>query len=124
MLPLNSYSKRDLYFGENLEKILLTQKGEGFIFGGEHPLSRKAYNTLMKHLKQKIDLHDATPHVLRHTYLTMAAGENIDSKTLQSMAGHSDHQVTMNTYVHEKQKNVIKAGQQMDALLGSYAQVS
>jgi len=50
-----------------------------------------------------------------------AASENIDSKTLQGMAGHADHQITMNTYVHTKDKNLAKAGQMMDALLGNYA---
>ena len=75
----------------------------------------------MKHMKAKIDLHGATPHVLRHTYLTTAAGENIDAKTLQGMAGHADHQITMNTYVHQKDENLAKAGQMMDALLGDYA---
>lgn len=110
------------YFGDNLEAILLAMKGEGFVFGGEQPLSRKSYNTLMKHIEKKIDLHDATPHVLRHTYLTMAAGENIDSKTLQSMAGHGSYDMTMDTYVHPKKENVAKAGQMMDALFGSYAE--
>jgi len=75
----------------------------------------------MKRIEKKINLYGATPHVLRHTYLTTAAGENIDPKTLQSMAGHADHQITMNTYVHKKNENVAKAGQMMDALLGSYA---
>ena len=40
------------------------------------------------------------------------------------MAGHADHQVTMNVYVHPKKENVAKAGQMMDALLGSYADAS
>lgn len=120
--PKTKNGYRDLYFGDNLESILLAMKGEGFIFGGEQPLSRKAYNTLMKHIEKKIDLHGATPHVLRHTYLTMAAAENIDPKTLQSMAGHAEYQMTMNVYVHPKQENVARAGQMMDALLGSYAE--
>ena len=60
----------------------------------------------------------------QHEYLTAAAGENIDPKTLQSMAGHADHQVTMNVYVHPKKENVAKAGRMMDALLGSYADAS
>lgn len=39
-----------------------------------------------------------------------------------AMAGHADHQITMNTYVHKKNENVAKAGQMMDALLGNYAE--
>jgi len=122
--PKTKSGVRDIYFGENLEAILLAMKGEGFVFGGESPLSRKEYLTLDSRIRRKVDLHGATPHVLRHTYLTTAAGENIDPKTLQSMAGHADHQVTMNVYVHPKKENVARAGQMMDALLGSYADAS
>ena len=119
--PKTKSGVRDVYFGENLEAILVAMKGEGFVFGGEKPLSRKEYLTLESRIRKKIDLHGATPHVLRHTYLTTAAGENIDPKTLQSMAGHADHQVTMNVYVHPKKENVARAGQMMDELLGNYA---
>ena len=112
---------RDIYFGDNLGKILVEMKGEGFVFGGDKPLSRKEYETLTKHTRKKNCLYGATPHVLRHTYLTLTAGEHIVPKTLQSMAGHADHQVTMNVYVHEKKENVGKAGQMMDKLLGDYA---
>lgn len=89
--PKTRSGVRDVYFGENLEAILVAMKGEGFVFGGEKPLSRKEYLTLDSRIRKKVDLHGATPHVLRHTYLTTAAGENIDPKTLQSMAGHADH---------------------------------
>ena len=119
--PKTRSGVRDVYFGENLEAILVVMKGEGFVFGGEKPLSRKEYLTLDSRIRKKVDLHGATPHVLRHTYLTTAAGENIDPKTLQSMAGHADHQVTMNVYVHAKKENVARAGQMMDELLGNYA---
>lgn len=122
--PKTKSGIRDIYFGENLESILLALRGEGFVFGGDAPLSRKAFLTLMAHINKKVELNGATPHVLRHTYLTTAAGENIDPKTLQSMAGHADHQMTMNVYVHAKKENVAKAGQMMDALLGSYANAS
>ena len=47
--------------------------------------------------------------LLVYTYLTTAAGENIDPKTLQSMSGHADHQMTMNVYAHAKKENVARA---------------
>lgn len=122
--PKTKSGERSVYFGDNLKAILEAMQGEGFVFGGETPLSLKSYKTLMKHIGRKIDLHGATPHVFRHTYLTTAAGENIDPKTLQGMAGHADHQITMNTYVHKKDENLVKAGQMMDALLGGYAEAS
>ena len=119
--PKTKSGERRTYFGDNFRAILLAMQGEGFLFGREKPLSLKEYNTLWKHANMKIDLHGATPHVLRHTFLTTAAAENIDPKTLQGMAGHADHQITMNTYVHKKDENLAKAGQMMDALLGDYA---
>ena len=91
------------------------------MIGQDESLTETAYNRTWERIGKKIDLHGATPHVLRHTYLTTAAGENIDPKTLQSMAGHADHQVTMNVYVHAKKENVARAGQMMDELLGNYA---
>ena len=71
----------------------------------------------MKHMKARIDLHGVMPHVIRRAYLTMAAGENIDPETLQSMAAHVTHDMTMNTYVHPKNENITKACQMMDVLL-------
>ncbi len=120
--PKTKNGVRDISFGENLESILLPNKKEsGFIFGGEHPYSRKEFETLMKHIKKKIDLHGATPHVFRHSYLTIAGGENIDLKTLQAMAGHADSQTTSNTYMHVIPEKMKAAGQMMDKLLGDYA---
>lgn len=113
---------RDISFGQNLEAILLPHKAEsGFVFGGESPYSRKKYLTLMNNINKKIDLHGATPHTFRHSFLTLAGGENIDLKTLQSMAGHAKSQTTADIYMHAIPEKVKAAGQQMDRLLGNYA---
>ncbi len=79
------------------------------------------YKTLMKHIRAEIDLHGATAHVLRHTYLTTLAGAGADVKTLQAVAGHADIQMTMNTYVHPKVENLQRAGEMMDSILHGYA---
>ena len=60
-------------------------------------------------IEKTITLHGATPHIFRHTFLTLSASSGIDFKTLQALAGHSDIQITMNRYVHTQKDNIIKA---------------
>ncbi len=64
-----------------------------------------------------IDLHGATPHVFRHSYLTYMAGQTADLKTIQAIAGHSTIDMTMNRYVHAQPEKIKDAGKQMHALL-------
>ena len=78
--------------------------------------------TLWKQINNAVDLHGATPHVLRHTYLTyLASMKDIDPKTVQALAGHGDFQITMNTYVHETSENVKAACFEMDKMLHKLA---
>ena len=55
----------------------------------------KAYNST--HIVQ---LPNITPHVLRHTALTLLASKGMKPKSLQNFAGHSNVQTTLNIYVH------------------------
>ena len=57
-----------------------------------------------------INLHGATPHIFRHTYITLAASTGMDVKTLQEIAGHSDIGTTMNRYAHARTEKVVEAG--------------
>ena len=41
-----------------------------------------------------------TPHVCRHTYCSNMAKSGMNPKTLQYLIGHSDIDVTLNTYTH------------------------
>ncbi len=42
-------------------------------------------------------------HSLRHTFVTNLARANVDPKTAQTLARHSDIRLTMNTYTHVDQ---------------------
>ena len=50
----------------------------------------------------------------------MLAGENVDLKTLQTIAGHSDPNTTLRIYVHPNQEMIQKPGKTMDQLLYDY----
>lgn len=55
----------------------------------------KAYNNT-----HSVQLPNITPHVLRHTALTLLASKGMKPKSLQNFAGHSNVQTTLNIYVH------------------------
>ena len=56
----------------------------------------KKYN---KHHKDK-PLPYITPHMLRHTFCTWLASENMNPKDLQYFMGNSNMSITMNWYAH------------------------
>jgi integrase len=88
------------------------KKAEGYIVGdGEKPLTERTFTRMWERIGKKIDLHGATPHVFRHTYITMAASSGIDVKTLQAIAGHADIKMTMDRYAHKRDEKVMEAGQ-------------
>ncbi len=85
----------------------------GFVIGGGAPLTETAFKRLWERIGKKINLHGATPHVFRHTYITLAASSGVDVKTLQAIAGHSDIKMTMNRYAHGREEKIIKAGKRI-----------
>ena len=83
----------------------------GYIIGsGEEPITETTFKRMWERIKKKINLYGATPHVFRHTYITLAASSGMDVKTLQSIAGHSDIKMTLDRYAHKRETNVIAAG--------------
>ena len=44
----------------------------------------------------------ATPHILRHTYITNLVHAGVDPKTVQYLAGHENSETTMDIYAKAK----------------------
>ena len=61
---------------------------------------------MMKRINKTIDLHGATAHVLRHSYLTYAVSETTDYKTVQGISGHADIGTLLNRYAHPQENKV------------------
>ena len=108
LIPLNDTLIK--YLGEK-------RTDDAFIIGEEQAISHQSFKWRMKRIQNTIDLHGATPHVLRHTYLTYLAATGLDVKTLQAIAGHSDIRTTMNRYVHPQKENIMRAGALVDKML-------
>lgn len=106
--PKTKAGTRSIPLDENLEKLMEHSGEFGYILTGENPMTLSAYRAMMERIKSTINLHEATPHTLRHSYLTYAVGETTDYKTLQGISGHSDLGTLMNRYAHPQQDKIQK----------------
>lgn len=112
--PKTENGFRDVPVTQHLLSVLGEQKS-GYIItaskNADKPVCHSTYAKMWKQIRSAINVHNATPHIFRHTYLTILAGLNVDVKTLQAIAGHSDIQITMNRYVHKRTEGILKAGE-------------
>ena len=78
----------------------------GFLFLGHNRhdnLSEQSVRLLFKSVCQKIDLNKSvTPHMFRHTFATMLLDNNVDTRHIQQILGHSSITVTQ-IYTHVSQ---------------------
>ncbi|MNC67411.1 site-specific tyrosine recombinase XerC [compost metagenome] len=52
---------------------------------------------ILKHTK--IEKH-ATPHIFRHTYISMLTESGVDLPTIMHLVGHANSNTTLATYTH------------------------
>ena len=112
---------RTVPFDERLMDVLRPYRQiAGFIVGdGFTPMTERTFTRAWQRIDRTIDLHGATPHTFRHTYITLAASSGIDVKTLQSIAGHSDIKMTMDRYAHKRDEKIIEAGERIGGVFFS-----
>ena len=115
--PKTKAGIRSIPIVEPLSKILTPAEKTGYIVGGDRPLSLSAYRAMWKRIEDTIDMNGATPHVLRHSFLTYAVGETTDFKTVQGISGHADLNTLLNTYAHPQQDKVVALAQNMTRIL-------
>ena len=115
--PKTKSGTRDIPLDPMLLELLAPMQDTGFIIGGKQPITLKHYTNTWNRIKKAVDLHGATAHVFRHSYLTYAAGESSDIKSLQKIAGHSDIRMTMNRYVHAQPEKVKAVSDKVHTLL-------
>lgn len=113
---LNEYTKsksgiRDIPIQDEL-KPFLVNRGGGLVFGGDKPYTQSKFDRMWQRIGKKINLYGATPHIFRHTYLSILAASNVDPKTIQVIAGHADFSFTFNKYIHGNRGNVKNASSQ------------
>lgn len=111
--PKTKAGYRVIPITDHLLPHLQPARESGFVIGGdETPITQSTYDRAMERISKTINMHGATAHVFRHSYLTFLGTLNTNVKTIQAIAGHSDIQTTMNRYVHKDIAQVHLAGRQ------------
>lgn len=111
--------KRVIPLDERLEEFLKPIGTTGYILGGETPVTNMVYRRLFDRIEKKLNLFGATPHVFRHSYITVMAKTDIDLKTIQRISGHSNISTTLNIYTHTREEEIQKAGARIGKVLGA-----
>ena len=104
--PKTKAGRRSIPMDEYLIEALKPFGTEGYVVGGESPLTLSAFRAMNVRINAAIDMHGATAHTLRHSYLTYAVGETTDFKTVQGISGHADLSVLLNKYAHIQKDKV------------------
>ena len=119
--PKSKAGTRFVPLDDVLKEVLIPhQKPSGFIIGdGEKPITERTFSRMWQRIGKKIDLYGATPHIFRHTYITLAASSGIDVKTLQEISGHSDIRMTMETYADMREAKVVEARGQIRSVFAT-----
>jgi integrase len=101
---------------------LLKEKGKAkeFIISdtGDSPLTNRRFQTLSKHFKEATGIN-CTAHQLRKSYATIAIEDDecaLSPKSLQSIMGHSQISVTMDTYAKFREKALLQAKDRLDEI--------
>ena len=115
--PKSKNGYRDVPIPPQLHLLLFKCRSSGYVVGGEVPISKQTFRNSMTRIEKQIDLHGATPHVFRHTLMTMFDRAGVGAKTIQAIAGHGDIKITMNRYVHSQTDQLLSAGEKIGALL-------
>lgn len=116
--PKTKAGIRDIPIDKTLLDILIPNKKTGYIIGDrEEPITLSAYRNMWERITATIDMHGATPHILRHSYLTYAVGETTDYKTVQGISGHADIGTLLNRYAHPQEHKVKELADDMHKMI-------
>ena len=66
----------------------------------EKPVEPRCYRKSIHGYLKKAGVHQAHPHMLRHTFATTCLQAHCDIKTLSELLGHANAEITLKRYVH------------------------
>lgn len=100
-----------------LRQWLIPGDKDSYVVGGKTaPISEKTFIRMWQRIERTIDLHGATPHIFRHTYMTFAQRAQIPVKTLQAIGGYADLATLQDRYVHTQSEDIEAARGAIDGM--------
>ncbi|OAB34168.1 tyrosine-type recombinase/integrase [Paenibacillus glacialis] len=91
-------SQRD-YFKDYHDKKFVFRNNDGYPFNAQHIRIR-----MQRIIKDTSITKHATPHIFRHTFVSMLAEAEVDLNTIMQRVGHENEKTTLNIYTHVTQK--------------------
>ena len=107
-----------------LKEFLRPLEADGFVIGGDKPVTKMVYIRLFRNIRKRFELHGATAHVFRHSYLSLLNQAGVDPKTIQSIGGHGSFLMTYDLYVHTNGEQIASAGKKVSGLLSPISPLS
>ena len=104
--PKTENSNREIPLPKSLVRVLkqLSKNFSSeawFLSGNEQkPVEPRCYRKSIHGYLKKASVHQAHPHMLRHTFATTCLQAHCDIKTLSELLGHANAAVTLKKYVH------------------------
>lgn len=124
--PKTEAGTRTVGLLRRLREVLLPRVGEGYIFGGDTPLTRadnrRVWDNALRQAGLYRNHHEpplVTPHRLRHAYATMLFDAGVDIKDAQSQLGHANTAITQNVYTHIRAARRTATTRRLDEFLDS-----
>lgn len=97
-----------------VEPIIGGKSGFLYLDKNNMPMVALHWEKYFQHIREKynriykVQMPKITPHVCRHTFCSNMAKSGMNPKTLQYIMGHSDIEVTLNTYTHVQYEDAEK----------------
>lgn len=98
--PKSSFSKRVLPVADEIVKLLLPYRADGYLFQKAKPLEPRTYQNKYAKYLEAAGVRRSHFHILRHTFATNCIDSGMDVKSLSEILGHADVKITLNRYVH------------------------
>ncbi|HEY2492776.1 MAG TPA: tyrosine-type recombinase/integrase [Paenibacillus sp.] len=87
------------YFKDDHDKKFVFRNDDGYPFNVQHIRNR------MKRIINNTSItKHATPHIFRHTFVSMLAEAGVDLNTIMQRVGHENEKTTLNIYTHVTRK--------------------
>jgi integrase len=90
-----------------------------------YPFTQKNIQIRMERLLKKTTIKKhATPHIFRHTHISMLAEAGVDITTIMNRVGHDDMKTTMEVYTHVTEKMKKNASEKIKNTFGDILKIT